>query len=176
MLKRNWNWRNNRLFCHIFVIGEISIGVRPAWLSQCSNCGKQKRYLQIFREVSGVFQQNFNGSKIVLSSSRGQANFWGLEASRPRPRTSKCVLEAKDVLEDSTSVKYGIFTLHHCHYRGRVVSASASQQSRKGWNHGQRRIAEYVRIWEWSCTMRFFLFLKNLALELGFGQRCQPER
>ena len=27
----------------------------------------------------------------------------GLEASRPRPRTSKSVLEAKDVLEDSTS-------------------------------------------------------------------------
>ena len=44
---------------------------------------------------------------IVLSSSRGQANFRGLEASRPRPRTSKSVLEdvleAKDVLEDSTS-------------------------------------------------------------------------
>ena len=61
------------------------------------------RSLQIFRKVSGVFQQNFNGSKIVLSSSRGQGNFRGLEASRPRPRTSKCVLEAKDVLEDSTS-------------------------------------------------------------------------
>ena len=41
--------------------------------------------------------QNFNHSKIVLSSSRGQGNFRGLEASRPR--TSKCVLE------DSTSVK-----------------------------------------------------------------------
>ena len=43
--------------------------------------------------------------KIVLSSSRGQANFRGLEALRPR--TSKWVLEdvleAKDVLEDSTS-------------------------------------------------------------------------
>ena len=31
--------------------------------------------------------------KIVLSSSRGQGNFQGLEASRPSPRTSKCVLE-----------------------------------------------------------------------------------
>ena len=45
-----------------------------------------------------------NGSRIVLSSSRGQGNFRRLEASRPR--TSKCVLEgvlkAKDVLEDST--------------------------------------------------------------------------
>ena len=46
----------------------------------------------------------------MLSSSRGQGNFRGLEASRPRtrplrprPRTSKCVLEAKDVLKDSTS-------------------------------------------------------------------------
>ena len=60
--------------------------------------------------------------KIVLSSSRGQANFRGLEASRPRPRTwpsrprprpmtSKSVLEdvleAKDVLEDSTSAFKG---------------------------------------------------------------------
>ena len=65
----------------------------------------KKRSLQIFRMVSGVFQRNFNGSKIVLSSSRGQDNFRGLEASRPR--TSKCVLEnvieAKDVLKDSTS-------------------------------------------------------------------------
>ena len=47
--------------------------------------------LQIFHKVSGVFQRNFNGSKIVLSSSRGQGNFRGLEASRPR--TSKCVPE-----------------------------------------------------------------------------------
>ena len=60
------------------------------------------RSLQIFRKVSSVFQPNFNGSKIVLSSSRGQGDFRGLEASRPRPRTSKCVFE--DVLEDSTSV------------------------------------------------------------------------
>ena len=40
-------------------------------------------------------QRNFNGSKIVLSSSRGQGKFRGLEASRPR--TSKCV-----PIEDST--------------------------------------------------------------------------
>ena len=61
----------------------------------------KKRSLQIFRKVSGVFQRNFNGSKIVLSSNRGQGNFRGLEDSRPR--TSKCVLEdvleAKDVLD-----------------------------------------------------------------------------
>ena len=45
-------------------------------------------------------------NEISATSSRGQANFRGLEASRPRPRTSKCVLEAKDVLEDSTSGVY----------------------------------------------------------------------
>ena len=45
---------------------------------------------------------NFNNSRKVLTLSRGQANFQGLETTRPRtwpsrPRTSKCVLE------DSTS-------------------------------------------------------------------------
>ena len=35
----------------------------------------KKRSSQIFRKVSGVFQQNFNGSKIVLFSSRGHGNF-----------------------------------------------------------------------------------------------------
>ena len=68
----------------------------------------KKRLSQIFCEVSGAFQQNFTCQKIVLSSSRGQGNFRGLEASRPRPMNSKSiledVLEAKNVLEDSTSV------------------------------------------------------------------------
>ena len=56
------------------------------------------------------------GQRIMLLSSRGQGIFEDLQASRPstrrsrrrsRPRTSNCVLEdvleAKDVLEDSTS-------------------------------------------------------------------------
>ena len=80
---------------------------------------KKKRSSQKFFKRSpqkNVFQKNFQVlhkiltiQKILLSSSRGQANFRGLEASRPRPRprTSKCVLEdvleAKNVLEDSTS-------------------------------------------------------------------------
>ena len=59
------------------------------------------RFLAFSNEISTV-------QKIVLSSSRGQGNFRGLEASRPR--TSKCVLEdvleAKDVFKDSTSGKY----------------------------------------------------------------------
>ena len=110
MLKRNWNWRNNRLFRHIFVIGEISIGgPAPPPLayayapSEENKKGVRKfsaRFLSFSNEISTV-------QKIMLSSSREQGNFWGLEASRPRPRTSKCVLDdvldAKDVLEDSTS-------------------------------------------------------------------------
>ena len=64
--------------------------------------GLQKKFLGV--------QQTFNNSKIVLSSSRGQGKFWGLEGSRPRPRTwpsrprprtSKCLLE--DVLQVFTS-------------------------------------------------------------------------
>ena len=67
---------------------------------------KKKRSSQKFFRRSpkkNVFQKIFQAlhkiltiQKIVLSSGRGQANFRGLEASRPR--TSKCVLE------DSTSV------------------------------------------------------------------------
>ena len=74
---------------------------------------KKKRSSQKFfirSPLKNVFQKLFQTlhkiltiQKIVLSSSRGQANFRGLEASRPRPRTSRSVLEAKDVLEDSIS-------------------------------------------------------------------------
>ena len=80
-----------------------------------------RRNPQIFREVSHVLQKKKRkfklilvwlfflsaNQKIVLSSSRGQEVFEDLKASRPRtwslrPRTSKRVLEAKDVLEDAT--------------------------------------------------------------------------
>ena len=59
------------------------------------------RFLAFFYKISTV-------QKIVLSSSRGQDYFRGLEASRPRTwpsrlMTSKCVLETKNVLGDSTS-------------------------------------------------------------------------
>ena len=71
-----------------------------------SKRGILKRSSQIFREVSGVFQHNFKGSKIVLFSSRGQANLRLRELEALRTRTSKCVLETKDVLENSTSPLY----------------------------------------------------------------------
>ena len=58
---------------------------------------KKKRSSQKFfkrSSLKNVFQKIFQAlhkiltfQKIVLSSSRGQANFRGLEASRPRPRT-----------------------------------------------------------------------------------------
>ena len=64
----------------------------------------------VFQKIFQALHKLLTIQKILLSSSRGQANFRGLEASRPRPRTSKCVLEdvleAKDVLEDSISEKH----------------------------------------------------------------------
>ena len=70
---------------------------------------KKKRSSQKFFKRSprkNAFQKFFQPlhkiltfQKIVLSSSRGQANFRGLEASRPRPRPRT----SKSVLEDSTS-------------------------------------------------------------------------
>ena len=73
--------RNRRLFCLIFDHGEIAMGgalglcsYAPIMKRLSSNKGKEKRYLQIFREVSGVFQQNFNCSKnsAVLEPRTGQ--------------------------------------------------------------------------------------------------------
>ena len=54
----------------------------------------------------------------MLSSSRGQDNFRGLEASRPRPRTSKCVLEESPRPRTSSRtpplvIIYGDFNAHH---------------------------------------------------------------
>ena len=59
---------------------------------------KNKVYTKIFQALHKILAIQ----KLVLSSSRGRANFRGLEASRPRPRTSKCVLE------DSTSVSRNV--------------------------------------------------------------------
>ena len=64
---------------------------------------KRSPQKNVFQKIFQVLHKILAIQKILLSSSREQANFQGLEASRPRPRTSKCVLEAKDVLEDSTS-------------------------------------------------------------------------
>ena len=61
---------------------------------------KTKKTKKVFTKIFQALHKILTIQKILLSSSRGQANFRGLEASRPRPRTSKCVLE------DSTSVKY----------------------------------------------------------------------
>ena len=116
MLKTNWNLRNNRRFWWNFNWGVGPPAPPPPplgnayVLSEENKKGVRKfyaRFLAFSNEISTV-------QKIVLSSSRGQANFRGLEASRPRtwplrprPRTSKCVLEdvleAKDVLQDFTS-------------------------------------------------------------------------
>ena len=100
-LKRNWNWRNNRLFCHIFVIDEISIGGGEARLAKPTlQLRKIKKVFTNFLRGFWRFQQNFNCSKIVLSSSRGQGNFRGPKASRPRPRPRTWGFEAKAKAKD----------------------------------------------------------------------------
>ena len=63
---------------------------------------KRSPLKNVFQKIFQALHKILTFQKIVLSSSREQANFRGLEASRPRtspsrPRTSKCVLE------DSTS-------------------------------------------------------------------------
>ena len=41
----------------------------------------------VFQKIFQVLHKILTIQKIVLSSSRGQANYRGLEVSRPRPRT-----------------------------------------------------------------------------------------
>ena len=72
-------------------------GQGPRTQAQVLSKNKKKRSSHKFFKRSPrkhVFQKIFQAlhkiltiQKIVLSSSRGQANFRGLEASRPRPRT-----------------------------------------------------------------------------------------
>ena len=62
-------------------------GMLEAKAKDTSACALQKKkvFTKIFQAISK--KKNLTIQKIVLSSSRGQANFRGLEASRPRPRT-----------------------------------------------------------------------------------------
>ena len=55
---------------------------------------KQSPQKNVFQKIFQALHKILTIQKILLSSSRGQANFRGFEASRPRPtpRTSKCVL------------------------------------------------------------------------------------
>ena len=76
---------------------------------------KRSPQKHVFQIIFQALHKILTIQKILLSSCRVQANFRGLEASRPRPRTSKCdledVLEVKDVLKDSTSAFCHIFVI-----------------------------------------------------------------
>ena len=47
---------------------------------------KRSPQKNVFQKIFQALHKIFSIQKILLSSSRGQANFRGLEASRPRPR------------------------------------------------------------------------------------------
>ena len=57
------------------------------WLRLCSNKRKQKGICKFSARFLAFFNKTSSVQKIVLSSSRGQGNFRGLEVSRPRLRT-----------------------------------------------------------------------------------------
>ena len=65
--------------------------------SSLQNFFRQSPQKNVFQKIFQALHELLTTQKIVLSSSRGQGNFRGLEASKPRPKTLKCVLE------DSTS-------------------------------------------------------------------------
>ena len=57
---------------------------------------KRSQRKHIFQTIFQALHKILTIQKLVLSSSRGQANFRGLEASRPRPRTWGFEAKAKD--------------------------------------------------------------------------------
>ena len=71
---------------------------------------KRSPQKNVFKKMFQALHKILTIQKILLSLSQGQANFQGLEGSRPR--TSKCVLEAKDVLKDSTSATHSKNLIH----------------------------------------------------------------
>ena len=82
------------------VFSEIEKGLQNFFQAISKKKGLENFFSGVFQSLQKIFQPICKFSaiqKIVLSSSRGQGNCRGLEASRPRPKTSKCVLE------DSTS-------------------------------------------------------------------------
>ena len=89
MLKRNWNWRNNRRFWWNFDWG----GQAPCSTLGAPSEGNKKDVRNFYARFPAFSNEISIVQKIVLSSSRGQGNFRGLEVSRPRLRTSNCVLE-----------------------------------------------------------------------------------
>ena len=60
------------------------------------NFFRQSPLKNVFQKIFQVLHKILTIQKIVLSSSRGQANFRGLEASRPRPRNLTFEAKAKD--------------------------------------------------------------------------------
>ena len=79
-------------------------------------CFKRSPRKNAFQKIFQPLHKILTFQKILLSSSRGQANFRGLEASRPRPRTWPSrprprPRTSKSILEDSTSDFESLFVI-----------------------------------------------------------------
>ena len=76
---------------------------------------KRSPQKNVFQKIFQALHKILTIQKILLSSSRGEANFRGLEASRPRPRTSKSVKckspPSRNKIEVFGDCKYRIFRL-----------------------------------------------------------------
>ena len=116
----------------------------------------------VFQKIFTGAPQNFYNSKKMLSSSRGQANFRGLEASRPRPRTwpsrprprtSKCVLE------DSTSAV-------HTHSVAIQLQRSVIFRTKRRCCFGLKDINQVADLWQWHDNQ--IISVKARRLEMPY--------
>ena len=84
MLETNWNWRNNRIFCHVFVIGEITI-TRGACLPSLAYAyapnEENKKGVRKFSARFLAFSNKISKNSAVLEPRTGQfSSTWGFEA------------------------------------------------------------------------------------------------
>ena len=93
---------------------------------------KRSPQKNVFQKIFQVLHKILTIQKILLSSSRGQANFRGLEASRPR--TSKCVLE--DSTSDTGPLRQITYMQLDCSYVNTGRSLHFNQIFVQHWESG----------------------------------------
>ena len=138
MQERNWNWKNNRLFCHIFchwwsfIWGGGSPGPSPppSWLRYAPIKENKKGIRKFSARFLVVSKKILTVQKIVLSSSRGQGNFRGLEASRPRTRPSRLRPRASKRASKGLHLWYPAYACYASHKLQLLASVCKSTLSR----------------------------------------------
>ena len=147
--------------------------------TQAQVLSKKKRSSQKFFKRSSqnnVFQKIFQAlhkiltiQKILLSSSRGQANFRGLEASRPRPRTSKLLKLPRGLHLCPTQQRWKTFWSPWPYPRGHILSLALASRPQvlENWPVLGSRTAVFFELLKFCGALEKF-FRKRFFVEIAW--------